>query len=59
MDRRGEGDDIGQTTDVAVQDPEVVRRVLEDGESARIDLGDSANQRVGRDLRRTGRVSLR
>jgi arylsulfatase A-like enzyme len=43
--------DIGETTDVAVRHPDIVRRLLDVAERARADLGDSLTKRTGRRIR--------
>ena len=46
------GVDVGETTNVASQHPEVVQRLLEVAEDARADLGDSLTGRDGAGIRR-------
>ena len=46
--------DMGETTDVAAQHPDVVRRLESLAEQARQDLGDSRTKRVGRNVRPAG-----
>lgn len=46
--------DVGETTDVAAQHPDVVERLQALAERARADLGDSATGRVGKDIRPAG-----
>jgi arylsulfatase A-like enzyme len=48
--------DIGETTDLAEEHPDVVARLLTYAESARTELGDSATKRVGRGVRQPGRL---
>lgn len=48
--------DLGETTDVAAQNPEVVKRLQDLGEKMRDDLGDALTKRVGRNVRSPGRV---
>jgi hypothetical protein len=48
--------DIGETTDLAAQQPEVLARLQALAEQARDDLGDSLTQRTGRGAREPGRV---
>ena len=48
--------DIGETTDLAAQQPELVARLQALAEQARDDLGDSLTQRTGRGAREPGRV---
>lgn len=50
--------DIGETVDVAAENPDVVRRLDAIAERARAALGDRLTQRVGRDVRPPGRRSL-
>lgn len=49
--------DIGETTDVAAQHPNVVTRLQGLAEKARDDLGDSLTRRTGRGVREPGRVA--
>ncbi len=48
--------DIGETTDVAADHPDVVRQLQEQAEWARQSLGDARLGRVGKDIRPIGRV---
>ena len=48
--------DLSETTNVADKHPEVVKRLQALAEKARDDLGDSANQRQGRNLRPAGKL---
>ena len=48
--------DIGETTNVAADHPDVVARLLIYAEAARADLGDTATKRVGSGVREPGRV---
>jgi arylsulfatase len=48
--------DLGETTDVAARNPEVVRRLLAIAERARADLGDSLVKRKGDGVRPVGQV---
>jgi arylsulfatase A len=48
--------DVGETTDVAAQHPDVVARLEALAEQARADLGDTATKRVGRGVREPGRL---
>ena len=48
--------DVGETTDVAAEHPDVVARLQALAEKAREDLGDSLTGRTGRNLREPGRV---
>ena len=47
-------DDLGETTDVSRQHPEVVERLLRLAEEARADLGDSLTKRQGSGVRPAG-----
>jgi arylsulfatase A-like enzyme len=48
--------DPGETTDLAAQNPGVVKQLLEHAERAREDLGDSLTSRVGRNVRPAGKM---
>jgi arylsulfatase len=48
--------DPGETTNVADKHPDVVAKLLEHAEAARVELGDSLTQRVGRGIRPVGRA---
>ncbi|MFO1515239.1 MAG: hypothetical protein U1F83_20455 [Verrucomicrobiota bacterium] len=48
--------DLGETTDVAAQNPEVVQRLLALAEQARSDLGDTLTNHKGNGVREPGRV---
>jgi arylsulfatase A-like enzyme len=48
--------DIGETTNVADQHPEIVARLAKLAEAARDDLGDSATNRQGKGVREPGRL---
>jgi arylsulfatase A len=48
--------DIGETTNVAAQHPEVVKRLQSLAEAAREDLGDSGEKREGKNVRPAGKV---
>ena len=48
--------DRSETTDVAAQHPEVVKRLRALAEAARLELGDSATDQTGRGVREPGRV---
>ena len=50
-------DDLGESRDVAKQNPEVVRRLESLAETARNDLGDSLTNRRGAEVRVAGRVA--
>jgi len=49
--------DIGETTNVAAQHPEVVKRLQALAEASREDLGDSGTKREGRNVRPAGKVT--
>ena len=49
--------DIGETTDLAAQHPEVVKRLETLAEQAREELGDSLTKRVGKGVREPGRIA--
>jgi arylsulfatase A-like enzyme len=48
--------DLGETTNVAEKNPDVVKRLEALAEKAREDLGDSLTKRVGKGVREPGRV---
>ena len=48
--------DVGETTDVASQNPAIVARLTSLAEIAREDLGDSLVKRVGKNIRPAGRL---
>ena len=48
--------DRSETTDVAADHPEVVKRLQALAEKARLELGDSATERKGRGVREPGRL---
>ena len=48
--------DIGETTDVAAQHPEVVAQLEALAERAREDLGDAVTKRAGKGVREPGRL---
>ena len=48
--------DVGETTDLAAANPEVVKRLTAYAERAREDLGDALTGRKGRNLRPPGKV---
>jgi arylsulfatase A-like enzyme len=48
--------DAGETTNVAAQNPAVVKRLLEYAERARADLGDTLTNREGKNVRPAGRI---
>jgi arylsulfatase A-like enzyme len=49
--------DVGETTNVAAERPDVVKRLQAFGEQARDDLGDSLTKRTGRNVRPPGQLS--
>jgi arylsulfatase A len=49
--------DIGETTDVSAQHPEIVKQLEAEAEKARADLGDSLTKRPGSGHREPGRVN--
>jgi arylsulfatase A len=49
--------DISETTDVAIQRPEIVKTLQAEAEQAREELGDSLTQRQGKGVREPGRVT--
>jgi arylsulfatase A-like enzyme len=49
--------DIGETTDVAAQHPEIVKQLEAEAEKARADLGDGLVKRTGSGRREPGRIS--
>jgi arylsulfatase A-like enzyme len=49
--------DVGETTDVAAQHPDVVARLQAAAEAARADLGDSLTGRTGSGVRPAGRLT--
>jgi arylsulfatase A-like enzyme len=48
--------DIGETTDVAERNPEIVRQLVGYAERAREDLGDSLTKRAGKNIRPAGKL---
>jgi arylsulfatase A len=48
--------DIGETTNIAEQNPEVVKRLMTMAERAREDLGDSLTGREGKNVRPAGKL---
>jgi arylsulfatase A len=48
--------DISETKNVAAEHPEIVQRLLAQGEQARDDLGDTLTKREGRGVREPGRA---
>ncbi len=48
--------DIGETTNIADEHPNVVKKLLEYVETARDDLGDTATKRKGKNVREPGRL---
>ena len=49
--------DIGETTDVAAQHPEIMKQLEAEVEKARADLGDARTKRTGAGLREPGRLN--
>jgi arylsulfatase len=49
--------DIGETKNVAGENPEIVQRLLAQAELARADLGDTLTKREGHGVREPGRVA--
>jgi len=49
--------DIGETTDVSAQHPEIVQHLEEEAEKARADLGDALTKRPGTGHREPGRLN--
>jgi len=49
--------DIGEVTDVAGQNPEIVKRLEALADQARTELGDSLTQRTGQGVRPPGRIA--
>jgi len=49
--------DAGETTNVADQNPEVVKKLMAFVERAREDLGDALTKREGRNVREPGRLT--
>jgi arylsulfatase A len=48
--------DAGETTNVAEQNPAMVKRLLEYAEQARADLGDTLTRREGKNVRPAGKI---
>ena len=48
--------DVGETTDVSGQHPDVVKRLEALAEKAREDLGDAATERAGNNVRPIGEL---
>jgi arylsulfatase A-like enzyme len=48
--------DIGETTNVAMQHPDIVKQLTAFAEKARTDLGDSLTERTGAGVREPGRL---
>lgn len=48
--------DQGETTNVAAENPAVVKRLLEIAKRARLDLGDALTQREGKNVRAAGKL---
>ncbi len=51
------GDDIGESTDVSAQHPEVLERLMAVAEKGRAELGDKLTQRQGSGNREPGRIT--
>ena len=51
------GDDIGESKNVAAQNPEIVQRLEALAESAREDMGDKLTGRIGKGTREPGRAT--
>ena len=51
--------DIGETTDVANEHPEIVKRLEEFAEQVRADLGDKLQNRTGSGLRPIGKLDVK
>ncbi len=49
-------DDIGETTDVALQNPDVVQKIMALGDKMRDELGDSLQDKVGNGVRSIGTI---
>lgn len=49
--------DIGETTDVSAEHPDIVARLLKEAEAARTELGDALTQRTGVGNREAGSLS--
>jgi arylsulfatase A len=49
--------DMSETTDVAAQHPDVVKRLEAEAEKARAELGDSLTKREGKGVREPGRIA--
>jgi arylsulfatase A-like enzyme len=49
--------DIGETTDVSTQHPELVKQLEAEAEKARAELGDDLNKRTGSGCREPGRLA--
>ena len=49
--------DVGETTDIAMQHPEIVARLQQQAELARIDLGDRLTDRKGKNIRPAGQLA--
>ena len=48
--------DVGETTNVLAQHPDVVKQLMEDVERAREDLGDALTKRIGKNVRPAGKM---
>lgn len=49
--------DVGETTNIAAQHPDIVRRIEAFAEFIRAELGDSLTKRAGRAVRAAGRIA--
>jgi hypothetical protein len=51
--------DIGETTDVSAQHPDIVKQLEAEAEKARVDLGDALTKRPGEGWREPGRLNTK
>jgi arylsulfatase A len=51
--------DVGETTDVAAEHPEIVARLEREAEKARAALGDTLTRRKGSEVRPAGKAKLK
>ena len=49
-------DDVGETTDLADQHPDIVKKMLRHAEDARKDMGDSLTKTQGENNRKPGMI---
>ncbi|MDP7302288.1 MAG: arylsulfatase, partial [Pirellulaceae bacterium] len=49
--------DVGETTNIASEHPEIVKRLQQLGEKMRDELGDSRTKRQGKGVRPAGQVA--